>query len=279
MSKKIAITGGKGGTGKSTVAVALVYNLAKNSKVLLVDADVDCPGDDLLLDLKLKKIEDVGIMVPEFNFEKCVKCGRCSQVCPEQAIVSIKDKNPLFIADRCIGCRACKIACPVGAISEGKQKIGEISIGKRGNLTLISGKMKPGIEESSLVVNAVKKLIVKREQEYDYIITDTAAGAHCPVIAALIGNNYAFAVTEPTSLGNHDLDLILSLTKKLKIKSNIVLNKADIGPDNLIKKTGKKYNSEIIARIPYSKKIEKLYSKGEPIEHLSIQKITEEIKK
>jgi len=40
---------------KSTVAVALAYSLAKNKKILLVDADVDCPNDDLLAGIKLKK--------------------------------------------------------------------------------------------------------------------------------------------------------------------------------------------------------------------------------
>ncbi|MBD3310595.1 P-loop NTPase, partial [Candidatus Woesearchaeota archaeon] len=46
---KIAITGGKGGTGKSTIAVALASLISKNKDVLLIDADVDCPDDHLLL--------------------------------------------------------------------------------------------------------------------------------------------------------------------------------------------------------------------------------------
>ena len=41
MAKIIGITGGKGGTGKSTIATAIAYGLAKSNKVLLVDADVD----------------------------------------------------------------------------------------------------------------------------------------------------------------------------------------------------------------------------------------------
>ena len=152
---KIAVTGGKGGTGKSTVAVALAHNLAKNKKVLLVDMDVDCPGDNLLLGLKIKKVRDVENMIPKFDLDKCIKCGQCARVCREHAIVFIKNKNPIFIFDQCTGCKACKIVCPVGAISETKQKIGEIFIGNKKNLTLISGRMKPGIEESSLIVNAV----------------------------------------------------------------------------------------------------------------------------
>lgn len=270
---RIAITGGKGGTGKSTVAVALSYLLAKTKKVLLVDADVDCPSDDLLLGLKLKKMKDVESMIPKFNFNKCIKCGKCAQVCRENAIVFVKGRNPVFIPSQCIGCRACKIVCPVGAISETKQKIGEIFMTKNKNLTLISGKMNPGIEESSLIVNAVKKFIIEQKQNYDYIIIDTAAGTHCPVIAALLGSDFVLAVTEPTPLGAHDLDLILTLTEKLKIKSNIILNRSDIGPQKLIKKVGEKHQAKIIAEIPYSKEIQKAYSRGRPIEIEMIKKI------
>ena len=48
--KKIAITGGKGGTGKSTVSILLANKLRnENKKVILVDCDVECPNGYLLL--------------------------------------------------------------------------------------------------------------------------------------------------------------------------------------------------------------------------------------
>jgi len=276
---KIAITGGKGGTGKSTVAVALAFALAKDKKVLLIDADVDCPGDDLLLGIELEKLTDVENMIPVFDFKKCLKCGKCVQFCPEHAIVFAKGENPIFIADQCIGCRACQIVCPAGAISESKQIIGEIFTAKNDNLVILSGKMKPGIEESSLVVNAMKKKIKEQEKNFDYIIIDTAAGTHCPVIAALLGSERALAVTEPTPLGAHDLDLILTLTKKLKVETKVVLNRFDIGTENIIQKVVKNHQTKIIAKIPYSQEIEKKYCTGIPIEHKAIEKIIQWIKK
>jgi MinD superfamily P-loop ATPase len=279
MIKKIVITGGKGGTGKSTIAVALAYELSKNNKVLLMDADVDCPNDNLLLSLKLKKVKDVESMIPKFNFNKCIKCGRCAQVCQEHAIVFVKGKKPVFIPGQCTGCGACEIACPTGAISKGKQKIGEIFTGKKENLTLVSGKMKPGMEESSLIVNAVKKFIKNKEKEYDYVVIDTAAGTHCPVIAALLDSDFALAVTEPTPLGAHDLDLILTLTKELKIKTKIFLNRADIGPKNLVEKIAQKHQTKIIAELPYSEEVQKLYAQGKPIENMAIKKIIKILQK
>jgi len=275
---KIAITGGKGGTGKSTIATALAYKLAKKHKVLLLDLDVDCPNDDLILGVKIKKIEDVRIMIPKFDYKKCVKCGLCSKICREHAIVFVKGKYPFVIPEQCTGCKACKIACPRNAISESKQKIGEILIGKKKNLTLIGGKMKPGIEESSLIVNAVKKYAKTYEKNYDYVIIDTAAGTHCPVISALLGCDIAFAVTEPTPLGQHDLSLILKLIKKLKIKTSVILNRSDIGNKRIIKNFVRKYKTKIIASIPYSKEILEAYSQGKPIENENIKKIVEKLK-
>ncbi len=275
---KIAVTGGKGGTGKSTIATALAMELSKKNKVLLVDADVDCPNDNIILSINLKKVKDVETMIPKIDKKKCIKCGKCSQICKEKAIVHVKGEFPVLIPEQCTGCRACKIACPVGAISEEKQKIGEIFIGKKENITLISGKMKPGIEESSLIVNDVKKYIKQRKEDYDYMIIDTAAGTHCPVIAALMNSELGIAITEPTPLGNHDLILILKLMKKLGVKSKIVLNRSDISNKNKIIQTSKKFNSKIIAEIPYDKKIQKAYSKGEPIKHKSIKEIVKNLK-
>ncbi|MEA2098422.1 MAG: 4Fe-4S binding protein, partial [Patescibacteria group bacterium] len=206
-------------------------------------------------------------------------CGKCAAVCPEKAIVFVKGKDPIFIPEQCIGCRACKIVCPAGAITESAQVIGEIFIGQKGKLTLLSGKMKTGIEESSLVVNAVKKFYEEWEEDFDYVIIDTAAGTHCPVIAALSGSDRALAITEPTTLGAHDLDLILSLTKKLKVKTQVVINKASIGPEDIIEKVIKKYHTKIIAKIPYSQDIEKKYCSGLPIQNMEIKKIANQLKK
>jgi len=40
-SRRIAITGGKGGVGKSMMATSLAVEFANKSKTMLVDADVE----------------------------------------------------------------------------------------------------------------------------------------------------------------------------------------------------------------------------------------------
>ena len=275
---KIAVTGGKGGTGKSTVATALAVELAKQNKVLLMDADTDCPNDHLIISIKRKKQKDILQLMPKWDFSKCIKCGRCAEVCRQNAILFVKEKYPIFVKDLCNGCSACMLACPTKAISKDKQIIGTIYSGKGHDIDLLTAEMRIGYEEASPIVNALKKFSSKTEKNYDYILIDTAPGTHCNVISALLGCDKAIAVTEPTPLGAADLDLILKLCKVLKVPATIVLNRADVGDKELIEKIAKKYNTKIIAEIPYKKEILEAYSRGEPIKDKAINEIIEELK-
>ena len=275
---KIGITGGKGGTGKSTVATALAYELAKSTKVLLVDADVDCPNDHLLLSIERKLRKIVEQRIPKLDLSKCIKCGACGDVCKTNAIAAIKNKNPIFIKSQCHGCGACVLKCPAKAISWNKKEIGQIFEGSNYNIDLLSGELKANEPISEFIVSSLNGTIQEKKSDYDYIIIDTSAGTHCPVIAALENCDIVFAVTEPTPLGSHDLELILKLLKKMNIKSKIILNCSDVGDKKTIENIAKAYDTAIAAEIPYSKEIVKQYSKGIPIKNENILKIAKEIK-
>jgi len=274
--KIIGVTGGKGGTGKSTVATAIAHELSRSSKVLIVDADVDCPNDHLLLGLERKELKKVYQRIPKWDYDKCTQCGRCGHVCVQKAVVSLIGINPIFVPSQCNGCGACVIECPVDAISWDKKIIGTIYSGRKDNIDLLSGELKINEPVSEFIVNSLNEIIEEKKDDYDYVIVDTAAGIHCDVIAALENCDIVFSVTEPTPLGTHDLDLILELLLKLKIDVNIVLNRSDLGDKKIVKKIAKKYNKEIIAEIPYSKKIVSSYATGERIIHKNISKLIEE---
>ncbi len=265
MVEIIAITGGKGGTGKSTVATALAYELSKDNKVLLVDADVDCPNDHLILNIKRNHLKIIEQRIPDFDLDKCTKGGACGKVCKTNAIVSIQGKNPIFMQNQCNGCGACEIICPSRAISWASKDIGKIYSGKKDNLDFLSGELKTNQPISEFIVNHLNEEIEKNKEKYDYIIIDTAAGTHCPVIAALENADKVLAVTEPTPLGAHDLEIILQLLDKLKKKGGIILNRSDIGVKKIIESLASKYKTKIIFEIPYSKEIVDSYSKGNPI--------------
>jgi MinD superfamily P-loop ATPase len=140
MTKLLATTGSKGGTGKSTVAILLTVDLIKKGKkVIICDCDVECPNDYLLLSQKLKKpVKKICAEFPKLIKKKCTKCGLCSNACQNNAIFQAPNKYPIFIKDLCSSCGTCWNVCPFGAIKTKKEKIGEIYLNKISNFWLIT---------------------------------------------------------------------------------------------------------------------------------------------
>ncbi|MDD2730982.1 MAG: ATP-binding protein [Candidatus Portnoybacteria bacterium] len=252
---KIAVTGGKGGTGKSMVATSLAVEFAKDGKTALLDVDVECPNDHLLLSVKQKEFAKIYQTIPKWDFEKCTKCGKCAAICKQNAIVFVKGKYPAFVKDLCIGCKACLAVCPANAISESQKEIGKIYTGNNYGVDLISGELKLGELASGEVVAEVRKHSEKITRESEIVLIDSAAGIGCPVIASLVGTDYIVAVTEPTPSALHDLRRVLYLADHFQIKHGIVINKFDLAENFCleIKKFAEENNVEIIGKIPYKK--------------------------
>ncbi len=254
---KIAITGGKGGTGKSMVTTSLAIEFSQKYKTLIVDADAECPNDHLLLSVKRKKVETIYQIIPKWDFKKCIKCGKCADVCKQNAIIFVKGKYPAFVQDVCIGCKACMVVCPTKAISESKKEIGTIYIGKNHKVDLISGELKIGELASGEIVAEVRKYAdkISRELKSEIILIDSSAGVGCPVIASLVGTDYIVAVTEPTPSALHDLKRVLYLARHFKIKHGIVINKYDLDESFFleIEKFASENGVPILGKIPYRK--------------------------
>jgi MinD superfamily P-loop ATPase len=254
---KIAVTGGKGGTGKSMVASSLGVELSAKHKVLLVDADVECPNDHLLLNVKKKKEKTIYQLIPKWDFNKCTKCGKCAEVCKQDAIVFVRNRYPAFVPSVCIGCRACMVACPTNAIGESKKPIGTIFSGKNYGVNLISGELKLGELASGEVVAEVRDYSDKINENLgcEFVLIDSAAGVGCPVIASLTGTDFVVAVTEPTPSALHDLKRVLFLADHFKIPKGIVINKFDLAEKfcSKIESFAKKKKIPVLGRIPYNK--------------------------
>lgn len=285
---KIAITGGKGGTGKSLVAISLAVEFAKNNKTALLDVDVECPNDHLLLSVKRKEFTKIYQPIPKWDFNKCIKCGKCASVCKQNAIVFVKDRYPAFVKDICIGCKACIVACPQNAISETKKEIGRVYTGKNYNVNLISGELKLGELASGEVVAEVRKHSeeINKKLKTEIILIDSAAGIGCPVIASLVGTDYIVAVTEPTPSALHDLKRVLYLAEHFQINHGIVINKYDLAKKFCLKieKFAKDKNITIIGKIPYKKDFVDSTIKMKPVIEINpnyqklFQKIIKQIK-
>lgn len=267
--KQIAVTGGKGGTGKSTVAILLANHLALDGKkVVLVDADVECPNDYLMTGQKLRSpVELFRESRPEIDKERCRKCGWCVTHCRAHAIFQVKNQWPMIDEELCTGCGLCWRLCPYGAIKVKKETTGEIFQNRiKEGLWLVTGRVKGVQKESAGLTVATREWAEKlaKKVKADVLIIDTAAGLHCGVIRSLWGVEKALAVTEPTSLGAHDLSLMLALLRELNVPAEVVLNMADIGLAGLVEKAAGKV--PVSYRLAYSKELARAYAAGKLLE-------------
>ena len=269
--KIIAVTGGKGGTGKTLIAVnfaIMLKNLGK--KVLLIDCDVDNPNSYLLLGAQLESQEEVNFFQPEFNNEVCSKCGLCAKNCMSHAILHIKEQYPIPMLTLCSGCKLCFKLCPTNAIEPGSKVVGWIYKTRTRGLDLWTGELKVGEARSAAIIeNLVEKLetmIKKNPSKYDIIVLDTAPGAHCDVEKALSIADYVVGVTEPTPFGALDLRRIMRLIQLLKKESKVIINRSSLlgNKASFIRELNEDGISEL-GDIPLDKEIVESYAMGVPI--------------
>ncbi len=266
-SRILAISGGKGGTGKSTVAVNLAILLAENYDLVMADLDVEDPNDHILLGVQLQNEKPINIMLPFVRYDDCIKCGVCGEVCDTGAMLISPNGLPYVIPRLCSGCMSCYFACPTKAIVRGERTIGytyETLVQLDGrSFRLVTGVLREGEEHTPPAVIAAKERALLTDG--DFYLIDTSAGTSNSVATAMDGSKLVLAVTEPTPLGLHDLELILQLTSKMGIETWVIMNRSGLGPEDEHDRVVRNYGSRIVARIPYSKRIVESYVKGRPI--------------
>lgn len=252
---RIAVASGKGGTGKTTVALNLAAMFGE--PVQLADCDVEEPNVNLFLRCEQLMPEQVSMLVPEVDLERCNGCGACGELCQFRGIVSLGSRALVF-PELCHGCGGCARVCPTGAITERPHRIGTVSVGQSGTIRFVEGRLEVGVSLVPPVIRAV------REKLLDDLpgILDAPPGTSCPVVATLRECDYLLLVTDPTPFGLHDLKLAVALARELNLPCGVVVNRA--GEDLVgLHDYCQSENLPVLLSLPDDRQIAEITSRGD----------------
>ncbi len=251
----ISVASGKGGTGKTTVSTNLARSIGN---VQFFDFDVEEPDSNIFLKTKIFEEENVNVLIPEIDKEKCTFCGKCSEFCRYNALAVLK-KDVLVFPELCHSCGGCALICPVKAVKYSFRSIGKIEHGKKENIDFYQGLLNIGEAQAIPVMKALKKKIDVNKN----VILDAPPGTACPFVETVTSSDYCILVTEPTPFGLNDLKIAVDTVRLLDIPFGVIINRDGVG-DNKVELYCKHEKIPILLKIPQSAQIAELYSKGIP---------------
>lgn len=269
---KIACLSGKGGAGKTFVAVNLA---AVASSCTYIDCDVEEPNGHLFWKPQDVVRQTVTTTLPVFDAEKCTGCKTCVSFCRFHALVYLKEK-PMLFPEVCHSCGGCALVCPQGAVSEGKKPIGVVEIGHHKDVTVVTGVLNPGEASGVRVIQQALK------QGGAVTILDCPPGSACPVMESVQDADYCVLVAEPTAFGLHNVEMVHELVCLLGKPCGVVINK-ETTPYAPLEMFCQEKAIPILSRIPYDAALAKAIGNGDivaetmPTERLRFQTLLREI--
>lgn len=265
----LAIASGKGGTGKTTVAVSMAISLAARAQTTLVDLDVEAPNAHLFLETEWDISQRAYIPVPLVDEDRCTRCGACGDLC-QFAAIKVLGQTIITFTPMCHGCTGCWTICPEKCISQDRRELGEVLGGKvygvEGSLRLLMGRSRVGEAMSPPLMKKVMAAIEPTEA----VVIDAPPGVSCPAMTACGFADAVLLVTEPTPFGLYDLKLAVSAFSSLGKPLGVVVNRAGLGDDRVYDYC-REQGLEILAEIPYDREVALGYSQGQTLGQIKPQ--------
>ncbi|SMB88031.1 MinD superfamily P-loop ATPase, contains an inserted ferredoxin domain [Desulfonispora thiosulfatigenes DSM 11270] len=274
--KELVVISGKGGTGKTSLASSLAA-LAK--KHVMVDCDVDAADLHLVLKPNVLESHDYyGGKKAVINYDLCVKCGKCPEVCRFDAI----NENIEISSLACEGCGACAYICPEKAIKLEDSLSGQWFISDTEYAPMVHARLGIAEDNSGKLVSLIraKAREIAGKDERDLLIIDGSPGIGCPVIASITGADLVLIVVEPTLSGKHDLERVIGLTKHFHVNAAVVINKFDLNEEmsDEIMKYCKDNDLNFLTKLSYDETVVKAQIAKKPVISFPDAKISSEIK-
>lgn len=257
----ISIASGKGGTGKTTVAVNLALSL---ENIQLLDCDVEEPNSHIFLKPEILEEKPVFIKVPKIDRDKCNFCGKCSEFCEFNSLFVVK-RDPdrdikgeiMTFPNLCHGCKGCAIVCLEDAITYENRAMGVVKKCYADGMNFVYGELNVGEPMAVPVIKAVKNEINDKKT----VMIDSPPGTSCPAINSIYGSDFCILVTEPTPFGLYDMKLMVAVLRELGIPFGVIINRAGVGDEGVYDYC-KSEGIEIMLEIPYDRRIAELYAIG-----------------
>ena len=226
--RQLVILSGKGGTGKTTVASALIR---LSDARACADCDVDAPNLHLV-NRHYSSSETApyeGLPLAYIDPALCTACGECHRNCRFGAVIPGAPYRVEPYA--CEGCGVCTLVCLADAINLRSHEAGIMTLYAQQDRVFSTAQLRTGAGTSGLLVSQVKKRMNDAaKQDVPLAIVDGSPGIGCPVIATLSGADITLIVAEPSLSGISDLERIVKTARGFDVRIAVCVNKANINP-------------------------------------------------